>query len=244
MERERIIAEKEIRHVITQIPNPKYLTISSFPPSKVTIEQLASDFYDSLGISTSTGPLSPTNNEAPILFIRNGYYYLLYGHTCCFCPQGADSVVLTSTSMSGPWSSDTYDINPENGLHKMVCGSGRGSWYSSNVVAFGRRDCDSFVHPNGDVQKDSAGFFPFFSHLSFSFSQTISAQENYVVTVQSSLTNFTYLYTGDMWHSAPDDLKSHDFQYWQPLTFDDTVTPPRIKKLEWMDSFTLEIYTP
>ncbi len=57
------------------------------------IERLNDQFTDSLGAAASSGPVSPPNNEAPILFHRRGWFYLLFGNTCCFCREGADSQV-------------------------------------------------------------------------------------------------------------------------------------------------------
>lgn len=74
--------------------------------------------------------------------------------------------------------------------------------------------------------------------------RAISAQENdvfQVATLVNGTSSVTYLYTGDRWHSALDNLKSHDFQYWQPLVFDDTTDPPTIGKLTFMDSFQIEL---
>lgn len=69
---------------------------------------------------------------------------------------------------------------------------------------------------------------------------TIKAQENFVFTVPHAGTgDADYVYTGDMWTSAPDKMKSHDFQYWEPLAFDDTKSPPTIAPLSWVDSFTI-----
>ena len=51
----------------------------------------------------------------------------------------------------------------------------------------------------------------------------IKAQTNYVVQVEKEDGEVEYLYTGDLWSSAPDGLKSHDIQYWSPpLEFDET----------------------
>ena len=50
--------------------------------------------------------------------------------------------------------------------------------------------------------------------------------------------------TGDRWMSSPDHLKSHDFQYWAPLNFDDAHDPPRVLPLRWLDSFELNLETP
>ena len=49
------------------------------------------------------------------------------------------------------------------------------------------------------------------------------------------------IWTGDRWMSAPDHMKSHDFQYWGMLDFDDSKQPPRVQPLKWQDSFTLDL---
>ena len=51
------------------------------------------------------------------------------------------------------------------------------------------------------------------------------SQQNYVF--QAPLTNgeVSYVWTGDRWKSTPDGEKAHDFQYWQPLNFSETVQP-------------------
>lgn len=68
----------------------------------------------------------------------------------------------------------------------------------------------------------------------------IKAQENYVISVtQHGENHTTFIYTGDMWSSAPDKLKSHDLQYWQPLVFNDSLSPAMIAPLTWVDNFTL-----
>ena len=54
----------------------------------IVIEQLTADYLDSLGAAASSGQITPSGNEAPILFERKGIYYLMYGPLCCFCHQG------------------------------------------------------------------------------------------------------------------------------------------------------------
>lgn len=49
------------------------------------------------------------------------------------------------------------------------------------------------------------------------------------------------VYTGDRWMSAPDQLKSHDLQYWAPLQFNDTTTPPAIVPMVFADWFLLDL---
>ena len=53
--------------------------------------------------------------------------------------------------------------------------------------------------------------------------------------------SFAYVWAADRWLSAPDDLKSHDFQYWAPLSWNDTMTPPLPLELTWTDGFWLDI---
>ena len=155
----------------------------------IVIEKLTSDYYDSLGGSTSTGTITPTNNEAPILFERKGWYYLLYGHTCCFCEQGSGAEVWAAQHPLGPWVNLNLDINPRS---------------------FGTR--------------------------------TIKAQCNYVITLEHKDKEKDYLYTGDLWSSSLDNLKSHDLQYWSPpLVFDDLSVPPLITPMTFTKNFTITI---
>eukprot|EP00043_Microstomoeca_roanoka_P006211 m.61088 g.61088 ORF g.61088 m.61088 type:complete len:425 (-) comp13322_c0_seq2:21-1295(-) len=70
------------------------------------------------------------------------------------------------------------------------------------------------------------------------------AQQNVVFTVTSSDNSKAYVWTGDRWQSAPDGIKAHDFQYWTPLTFNDTEAQPSIMHLTHLDEFTLDVKTP
>ena len=72
----------------------------------------------------------------------------------------------------------------------------------------------------------------------------VQAQENFVIKAAATGEHSDdgedlYIYTGDRWQSALDHLKSHDLQYWQPLAFNDTVSPPTIAPLSFVDNFTL-----
>ena len=64
-----------------------------FNSHTLVIEKLTADFRDSLGADYNSGPVSPSSNEAPAVLQRNGYYYLMFGHTCCFCKEGAGARV-------------------------------------------------------------------------------------------------------------------------------------------------------
>lgn len=150
------------------------------------IDKLNYDFTDSMKDLT-TGEITPSGNEAPILFERQGKYYLIFGHICCFCQQGSGASVWIANHPLGPWNDTKIDINP-------------------NHLINGRE---------------------------------IKAQTNYVVQVEKENGEVDYLYTGDLWSSAPDDLKSHDIQYWSPpLEFDDS---GNIYPMHFVEQFTVDL---
>jgi len=97
----------------TVTPNTAYLAYDSWGTNhQIVVEQLTADFTNSLGAAASSGTLTPENNEAPILFQRKGWYYLLYGHTCCFCKEGAGAAVLSASNPLGPWHAMDIELNP------------------------------------------------------------------------------------------------------------------------------------
>ncbi|KAL1522105.1 hypothetical protein AB1Y20_021748 [Prymnesium parvum] len=163
---------------------------------RVKVEKLDDRFYNAVA-SPSTPTLTPSSNEAPVLFKRNGWYYLLYGHTCCFCKGGAGAHVMVASHPLANWTDMKIDLNP------------RKPWSLSEHV--------------------------------------IPSQNNYVFTAQvlkASAEAIEYVFTADLWSSAADHLKSHDRQFWAPLSFDDTVTPPSISLLSWINSFQLNLTEP
>lgn len=90
---------------------------------QVRVEQLTEDFLSSLGrqgpqyySNNLTGPygaLSQKSHEAPALFgPYKGWYYLTFGHTCCFCQMGSQAIMLAASHPLGPWRDTGVDINP------------------------------------------------------------------------------------------------------------------------------------
>lgn len=104
-------------------PNDKpsaYLAYDAWGNShRVLIEKLTADYRDVVP-ETATEPISPKNNEAPMLFERKGWYYLIFGHTCCFCAQGSGALVYVAQHPLGPWTSMDTDINPVVKGHRTV----------------------------------------------------------------------------------------------------------------------------
>ena len=120
----------------------------------------------------------------------------------------------------------------------------RGSWY---YLFFGPTCCFchqgsgaevwTATHPMGPWTSTGLDLNP---EHGFPATRVIAAQESFVVEYTSSGGN-GYLYVGDRWTSAPDHLKSHDFQFWHPLEFNDTLTPPVPSPLQWVDNFTIDV---
>jgi hypothetical protein len=60
-------------------------------------------------------------------------------------------------------------------------------------------------------------------------------------------TETAYIYTGDLWGSAPDRRKGHDMQFWARLAFNDTAGgegkggAPGVAVMEYVDSFDLDL---
>lgn len=52
---------------------------------RVVVEKLTSDYLDSLGSAASTGPLSPSSHEAPVLFERRGVYCTFFAVHLSLC---------------------------------------------------------------------------------------------------------------------------------------------------------------
>ena len=162
----------------------------------VLVERLTPDYLDSLGAEATSGQISPRDNEAPILFERRGWYFLMYGHTCCFCEQGSGARVWVAPHPLGPWTDTEVDINPPV--------------RESDILGLGDRE--------------------------------VRAQCNGVITLMGEQGNTLHLYTGDLWSSAPDSLKSHDLQYWSPpLEFDDNEEVPTIRPMKFTQNFTIPV---
>jgi hypothetical protein len=66
----------------------------------------------------------------------------------------------------------------------------------------------------------------------------IKAQQTHVA-ILPAIGGPAFIWMGDLWRSAPDKIKGHDFQYWSsPLQFD---ASGMIKQLKFEDYWTLEL---
>lgn len=65
----------------------------------------------------------------------------------------------------------------------------------------------------------------------------IPAQQSYVATLETEQGR-QFIWIGDLWGSASDNVKGHDYQYWsEPLRFNADGT---LRPLEWTDSWSID----
>eukprot|EP00047_Mylnosiga_fluctuans_P006490 m.247211 g.247211 ORF g.247211 m.247211 type:complete len:382 (-) comp15327_c0_seq1:59-1204(-) len=169
----------------------------------MSIEELTDDFIYSTGRQANCTPqganlFTEYFVEAPVMFKRDGIYYALFGHCCCFCYQGSGILVHTAPSPLGPW---TVQAGGD-----LACKPPTTTPYS----------------PYGAIPTPGQGCL---YNNSKDVSVTRS-QQNFVIEVQTT-TGIEYVWTGDRWQQAPDGIKGHDPQYWVPLDFtaDGTIKP-------------------
>jgi hypothetical protein len=234
----------------------------------ITIEELTPDFLGVTGkmFDGFRGNQSEWGWEAPVMFKRQGLYYILAGPMCCFCYQGSGIRVYTATSPLGPYTYQGQDI---------ACGAVSSRSSSSSIAGAGAAAALTAaaaaaavgVAADGPISTPSQGCL-------FYGSDQVSAtraQQNFVVEVKTSAGETEYLWTGDRWMQvrpfppsfppslllslplslnpplppslpflaqSPDGLKGHEPQYWFPLTFDKEGV---IGRVTWVDLFVLDV---
>ena len=64
--------------------------------------------------------------------------------------------------------------------------------------------------------------------------------------MRNSTGGLEFVWTGDMWQSAPNGIKAHDRQFWSQLRweYDAAAGVDMPMGIEWLDSWTLDIADP
>lgn len=154
----------------------------------VRVERLTPDFLDSSG---QVSKVIATGAEAPLMFRRNNYYYVLNGPLCAACPNGSEvHVFVSSATALGP-----YFTNPALNINHEEINTNQAATDSAESMEKGRQSAP--LRANNPV---------------------IHAQETWVTKIPAG-SNSIYIWSGDRWGSNPDGLIAHDFQYWVPLAF-------------------------
>jgi Glycosyl hydrolases family 43 len=161
------------------------------------VERLTTNYLDSSGVMSG---FVGYGVEAPILFRRNDFYYILCGPLCSDCPQGSSVSVEMGYSPLGPFQviGEINDYSPSNNMQAK----------EYTVPPADQTNSDGFVHPPKAR--------PF-----------IRGQETWVSRLPTAgMPQFIWM--ADGWKSAKDGMRGHDFQYWSaPLKFnpDGTIQP-------------------
>ncbi|EDQ91054.1 uncharacterized protein MONBRDRAFT_6792 [Monosiga brevicollis MX1] len=153
---------------------------------RMVVEQLAPDFLSST--YNRSAVFGPASVESPALVARHGFYYAFFGHTCCYCLAGSNSLVYVSTDPLGPYDYLTDVVGNASGIHAQL-----------NYVA-------------------QTGFL-----------------------TSPDKAPLSLLWTGTRWGSSPRQQMRSDYQYWEPLVFDDSQTPPMPQPLAFQNQFNTVI---
>jgi len=173
------------------------------------IAQLSPDYY---GTPVAYGAnFTEYFVEAPVMFKRDGLYYVLFGYCCCYCEQGSGVMVHVAKEPLGPYTKLSGDLacEPITSAQKQYGGVS-----------------DGVPTPNQGCQYANANM-----------TSVARSQQNYVIQVATPK-GTDYIWTGDRWQQAPDGIKGHDPQYWVPLEF---TLNGGIKNMSWVDQFTIDV---
>lgn len=212
---------------------------------RMSLQQLQPDLTDALPFDPSMPPPSSSAGifgapfvEAPELFKRGDTYYALFGQCCAFCQEGSGIGVYTAAHPLGPWAS-----NGNVGCNATTAAERGGE-------ACGCALPPPWIYP-GTAQCKAARTKTHDHAVTW-------AQQNSVIKVDiggSSSGSPYFIWTGDRWQSActktvamqgvpPTDVelncvKAYDLQYWAPIEWDETVSPPLPKQFKWMANWTI-----
>jgi hypothetical protein len=179
----------------------------------VHVERLAPDYLSSTGQTSDVVALAA---EAPLLFRRNNFYYVLCGPRCAFCPEGSEVLVYISTSPLGPFTSGPI-INHrfENAPQSVWTQQTFTVKTPEGTFDYSRLTNQIRVHYNAPV---------------------IHGQGTWVAKIPMA-DGPAFIWMADRWQSAPDGIEGHDFQYWSaPLKFnpDDNSILPIVNIRQWI----------
>eukprot|EP00928_Gymnodinium_smaydae_P072575 TRINITY_DN55915_c0_g1_i2.p1 TRINITY_DN55915_c0_g1~~TRINITY_DN55915_c0_g1_i2.p1 ORF type:complete len:444 (+),score=44.74 TRINITY_DN55915_c0_g1_i2:155-1333(+) len=193
----------------------------------MSIERLTPDYLQGGGTNSSVvgglfgGTVFPENLvEAPAFFHRDGMFYALFGHCCCFCYQGSGVMVYTARSPAGPWEPQCSDVQQNT---SCLSKSGDLACVSDEVP-----DHVSPVHVAGSPSPGQGCNYKNRPQRS-----SLRAQQNFVISVGDE-----FIWTGDRWQQSPDGLKGHEGQTWIVLSFD---AAGRILPLRWQDVISFDV---
>ena len=197
------------------------------------LEQLSPDLLHSTGVGADiAGSIHPPGQkrgalkafpvqfvEAPAMFERQGTYYALFGHCCCFCYQGSGMYVFTAPHPLGPWTQQTEpDGTADYGCMPNATTPTPAEQHTLPATAFPQpgQGCLYGLPPGGTA------------------ASATRAQQNFVFETPRG----EFVWTGDRWMQAADGIKGHEPQFWARLEFD---AAGRVRPMRWVDEVTIEL---
>ena len=155
---------------------------------------------------------------------------------------------LTPDYLSSTWET-TNESSPvfPHGNEAPALFKRKGKWYAlvsegcCYCSAGGKVHAYSAAKPLGPYDylgEIAAGPNPFPPSVAGKTPIATSAQQTNVFPVSGADGELSFMWQGDRWQSAPDHLKSHDFTYWDTLSF---TAAGAIKRLTWRDWVTVEV---
>lgn len=184
----------------------------------VSFEKLTPDFLHST--HENYGLFPDHYVEGPVLFKRNGLYYVIYGSCCCFCRGGSGVIVYAAPTIKGPWQQLGYDINC-NTNSTYICGA-----YGERVTQ------DPLIIQAQGIGLSLINTTRGIVYL-WSGERWLSAPHN-----NPNCPDECRPETG-ICEEPPNYIKGHGFSYWIPLEFNSDGSIATFQP--FVDSFTLDI---
>lgn len=174
------------------------------PPKKgngICVARLAPNMTD----VDASSPLIDAPGEGGGIFERNGRWYIMQGHGCCFCWAGDDAQLWESTKGPfGPYITQNDIVNCSNANHQGYPGQG----ITSNLTCGGPGPGGPCFGAVGSQCVPGAA------------KRGPGAQQFGVFPIPEAGNKTAFLFVGIRYGSAPDGNKCHEFQYWDTLKFD------------------------
>ena len=179
---------------------------------------------------------TPRSAEAPVMFKRGDWYYILSGTDCCYCRGGANVFVVMSKSPNGPWifagdvGSNTSQpvYNPHSPYNYIT---------KSQLQKVFVVPKNSLTSVTTTISTATAAAAAAAIGKSGDEKQNDKKKEEEKVIVEED--NNTYIFLGMQWNSGlrftPPTSRNHDLMYFWPLQFNNNAT---IKQIQWADSIS------
>jgi hypothetical protein len=212
----------------------------------MSVEKLTDDYTATLGKAGNSGFFGESFVEAPAFFKRNGIYYAVFGHCCCYCQSGSPVTAYTSTSPMGPYiTTSVIDLPLPQSACKNKASKNAYLEYQYERISRAKAlrvnagDASAAEEQDNAAPASTCGLRGATDDAPLR-DTAIAAQQTDIVQYYSS-TGIEYMWIGDAWQSAPDSIKGHDFTVWSPMSF---TSDGNITHMSFLANFTVDVAPP